>query len=115
VLGCPPLVPEVAWRSSRLSFFGLDLYYTTRQLFYFIFIFRVQAGVSPRASPLLPFVPSLIFFQFLFPLPRALYRGGGQVGGEDIERVLERAYGWGSAIAGGASLGVYPVVPVRNI
>jgi hypothetical protein len=22
VLGCPPLVPEVAWRSSRLSFLG---------------------------------------------------------------------------------------------
>jgi O-antigen/teichoic acid export membrane protein len=71
-------------------------------------------GVSPRASPALPFVLSLLF-QFLFPLPRAFYRGGGQGGREDIERVLERAYGWGLAIAGGASLGVYPVMPVRNI
>jgi hypothetical protein len=25
VLGCPPLVPEVAWRSSRLSFFGAGI------------------------------------------------------------------------------------------
>ncbi|KAJ7855557.1 hypothetical protein B0H13DRAFT_2079516, partial [Mycena leptocephala] len=73
----------------------------------------VEVGVSPRAFPALPFVPSLLF-QFLFPLPRALYGGGGQ-GGEDTEHVLERAYGWGSAIAGGASLGVYPVMPVRNI
>jgi hypothetical protein len=92
----------------------LDLYYTTRQLFYFIFIFRVQVGISPRASPALPFFP-LFLFQFPLPLPPAFYRGGGQGGREDIERVLERAYGWGLAIAGGASLGVYPVMPVRNI
>jgi hypothetical protein len=71
-------------------------------------------GVRLRASPALPFVPSF-FFQFPFPLPRALYRDGGQGGGEDIERILERAYGSGLAIAGRASLGVYPVVPVRNI
>jgi hypothetical protein len=93
---------------------GIDLTCTILDANFYYYLFLGCKWGLARA--LLQRCLSFLHFSFSFlSLPRAFYRGGGQGGREDIERVLERAYEWGFAIAGGASLGVYPVVPVWYI